>query len=165
MINQLINCKTYYLYPSTIIVEKDISLVTTILGSCISVCLYDINQNIGGINHYMLPLWNGKEFPSPKYGNIAIKKLIEKMEALGCKRKNMIAKIFGGSNIFYNQGIHFDNSIGEKNIEIALYMLEEYTIPVKVQNTGGINGRKIIFNTFTGDVYHKFLNEENYSLL
>lgn len=163
MINNIINCKTYYLCPSSIIVEKEISLITTVLGSCVSVCLYDPKTNIGGINHYMLPLWNGRELPSPKYGNIAISKLIEKMEIAGCHRKNLIAKIFGGSNIFYND--NFENNIGEKNVQLAIYLLNEFSIPVKAKNTGGFVGRKIVFNTFTGEVYHKFLNESNYIIL
>jgi len=162
MISNLINCKTLYLHPSSIIVEKEISLITTVLGSCVSVCLYDTKNNIGGINHYMLPLWNGKELPSPKYGNIAIKKLIEKMELYGCDRSNIIAKIFGGSNIFYNNNIKTENNIGERNVEIAIYLLNEFSIPIKVINTGGNIGRKIVFNTFTGEIYHKFLNEENF---
>ena len=49
------------------------------------VCLYDPVIRVGGINHYMLPLWNGQGLASPKYGNIAIEKLLEKMISLGCQ--------------------------------------------------------------------------------
>ena len=62
----------HYLYPSALFVKKEGHMVTTVLGSCVAVCLYDKVMGIGGINHYMLPFWNGNELASPKYGNIAI---------------------------------------------------------------------------------------------
>ena len=65
--------------------------VTTILGSCVAVCFWDRYLGIGGINHYMLPTWNGMELASPKYGNIAIERLLERMEQLGAQKKNLVA--------------------------------------------------------------------------
>ena len=91
--------------------------IVTVLGSCVGVCLYDRVQMLGGMNHYLLPLWNGNGLESPKFGNISIPKMIENMENIGCSVRNMEAKIFGGANI------HKTNSegqmIGQKNILIA----------------------------------------------
>ena len=67
----------HYLYPSALFAEKERYMVDTILGSCVAVCLFDSVKKIGGINHYMLPLWNGNGLASPKFGNIATEKLIE----------------------------------------------------------------------------------------
>ena len=64
----------HYLYPSALFAERTPFLVDTILGSCVAVCLYDEHKKIGGINHYMLPLWNGDGLATPKFGNIAIEK-------------------------------------------------------------------------------------------
>jgi len=47
----------------------------------------------------MLPLWNGEGLASPKYGNIAIEKLIERMLYLGSRKANLQAKIFGGGEV------------------------------------------------------------------
>ena len=55
--------------------------LSTVLGSCVAVCLWDQRLKFGGMNHYMLPMWNGAGLASPKYGNIAIPKLIEQMNA------------------------------------------------------------------------------------
>ena len=113
--------------------------IVTVLGSCVSVCLYDKAEMIGGMNHYLLPLWNGNGLESPKYGNVAIPKLIENMENIGCLRRNMEAKIFGGANI------HRANSegqlIGQKNILIAKEILRQYSILIKAEDTGGNNGQ------------------------
>ncbi len=151
----------HFLYPSTLFASKEPYVVQTILGSCVAICLYDPKTKIGGINHYMLPTWNGNDLASPKYGNIAVERLINRMLQLGSKLENIEAKIFGGGDL-----ISTDKSvmlIGERNIRIARVLLEEKNIPIVASSTGGRKGRKILFFTETGEVRHKFL-EKNYSI-
>jgi chemotaxis protein CheD len=150
------NIEKYYLFPSSVFVNIAPTQVTTVLGSCVSVCLIDIKRNIGGINHYMLPLWNGSGLASPKYGNIAIDKLIERMIFIGSRKENLRAKVFGGGNVL-ESSINFFN-VGERNHTLAIEMLENENIPIIAKSIGGEKGRKIIFNTFTGEVMLKFLN-------
>jgi len=147
----------HYIYPSSVFASSTPHDVTTVLGSCVSVCLWDTNLKVGGINHYMLPLWNGNGLASPKFGNIAIEKLIDKMKFLGCKKENLIAKVFGGANVIQSNVNVFN--VGERNFQIALETLEKEKIPIIAKSIGGEVGRKIIFNTNTGDVMMKFLGK------
>jgi len=149
--------KTHYLYPSAIFADKEAHLVDTILGSCVSVCLYDPVNKLGCINHYMLPFWNGTGLASPKYGNIAIKKIIDKMVEMGSIPKNIEAKIFGGGEVIETQSNLF--KIGERNIEIAINTLKEHKIKITGQSVGGKSGRKIRFNTETGVVLMKVIQK------
>lgn len=144
----------HYLYPSALFAEKKPHWVDTILGSCVAVCLYDTKLKIGGINHYMLPLWNGNGLASPKFGNIAIEKLIEKMLKNGSSTSNMIAKVFGGAN-----QIKSSMDIGARNIAIAKEILEIHNIQIIAENTGGNVGRKLRYDTGTGKVMMKFLSK------
>lgn len=153
------NYGTHFLYPSALFASKEPHLVNTILGSCVAVCIYDPVLKIGGINHFMLPLWNGQGLASPKYGNIAIPKLIEKMIGLGSKQKSLKAKIFGGANIFESKLEQFQ--IGERNIKMAEQLLQEYNIPLVSCSVGGINGRRIQFNTLSGDVGQKIIEKQS----
>lgn len=132
--------------------------VTTILGSCVAVCMWDRYLGIGGINHYMLPTWNGMELASPKYGNIAIERLQERMLQLGCKKQNLVAKVFGGGEVISvtTTSMH----IGERNVMVALEMLADMCIPVIGRSTGGNSGRKIIFNTHTGEVLQCYIKSQ-----
>jgi chemotaxis protein CheD len=148
---------TYYLFPSTLYVTKEPCLVTTILGSCVAVCLWDNELNYGGINHYMLPLWNGKGLASPKYGNIAIQKLFDRMIDLGCNKKNIKAKVFGGADILQTSSYQFN--IGTRNIEIANEYLKDLNIFVAGASVGGLNGRKILFDTYKGIVIQKYIGK------
>jgi chemotaxis protein CheD len=150
---------SHFLYPSTLFSSKEPFLVNTILGSCVAVCLYDPILKIGGINHYMLPLWNGQGLASPKFGNIAIHKLVEKMESLGSAKKNLVAKVFGGGNVIESNTIQF--MIGERNASIAKDMLKELNIQIISQSVGGNLGRKIQFNTHTGEVKQKMIEKQH----
>lgn len=149
----------HYLYPAALVVPAQAQLISTILGSCVAVCLWDSKLMIGGMNHFMLPLWNGQGLASPKYGNIAINKLIEKMESFGVDRKRMIAKVFGGAEVLENMSNHFN--IGTRNIEIAMSVLEDYRIPVVGSHVGGKLGRKILMCTKSGEVRMKFVQKQN----
>jgi chemotaxis protein CheD len=144
-----------YLYPAALIVPEKPSIVHTILGSCVSVCLYDRLKNIGGINHYMLPLWNGNGLASPKYGNIAIEKLYDNMLRRGAIHKNLIAKIFGGGEVLQTLNSHFN--VGERNIILAHELLKKLKINIVAESTGGQLGRKIIFNSGTGEVNQRYV--------
>ncbi len=145
----------HFLYPSALYAKPDPTLISTILGSCVAVCIYDPVLSIGGMNHFMLPLWNGDGLASPRYGNIAIDKLIHKLESLGSKKSNLKAKIFGGGEVINSAGNSFN--IGERNIAIAKEILSLEKIPIIASSVGGKLGRKIIFNTQSGEVFHKFI--------
>lgn len=148
-----INISSHYLYPSALHAPAVPCRVTTVLGSCVAVCLYDTKLKIGGINHYMLPLWNGDGLASPKFGNVAIEKLYKAMILNRCNSDNIIAKVFGGAN--QSQGIL---DIGGRNIQIAHDTLKHLNIKIIAENTGGSVGRKLVFDTGTGQVLMKFLS-------
>ena len=147
-----------YLYPSSLVVKDLPTKVHTILGSCVAICLYDKTRKIGGINHYMLPYWNGSGLETPKYGNIAIEKLIGGMISLGSKKEHLVAKVFGGGAVLDVSTGSFN--IGERNISVAIDMLNQHKIPIVAKSTGGNKGRKIIFDTQTGEVIHRFIKSD-----
>ena len=149
----------HFLYPSNIIVSNLPEWITTILGSCVAVCLYDPIKRIGGMNHYMLPLWNGKESKTPKYGDTAIIELIDKMVGAGCKQQKIKAKVFGGA--IMSQGGYNPYYINKQNISIAELILSKYDIPIVSTNVGGLRGRKIQFNPESGEIHHRFIRRSN----
>ena len=151
------NLPVHFLYPAELFVSKTPYQVNTILGSCVSVCLFDPVTQIGGINHYMLPYWNGQGLASPKYGNIAIERLTDKILSLGVNKNNLKAKIFGGGEVIETNIVQFH--IGQRNIEVARVLLDELKIPIISSSIGGKLGRKIEFYTKTGDVRQKYVQK------
>jgi chemotaxis protein CheD len=140
----------HFLFPGTIFADHREHQISTVLGSCVAVCLWDSVARMGGMNHFMLPLWNGEGLATPKYGNIAIEKLVGKLLGMGCRSEYLAAKVFGGANVMGTG--HEVFMIGDRNITIAYQLLEEYRIPVTASDVGGHVGRKIIMHTGTGVV-------------
>lgn len=104
----------------------------------------------------MLPFWNGKGLASPKFGNIAIEKLVEGMINLGSSKNTMIAKVFGGAN---QTNSHMN--IGGRNGRTAIDLLNTLEIKLVAKSIGGEIGRKIIFDTHTGEVRMKYVKTKD----
>ena len=90
----------YFLYPGQVFVTRDPITISTILGSCAAVCLWDRHKRAGGMNHYLLPEGLDEGPNRLRYGNVANQELLNQVLALGCEIRNMQAKIFGGSSAF-----------------------------------------------------------------
>lgn len=63
--------------------------------------------------------------------------------------------MFGGANMFPLQCQRNEMNVGERNIEMALTLLERYEIPIKAKNLGGDGHRKLMLDIWSGDVWLK----------
>lgn len=149
--------KSTFIHVGQIHIDAAPAAISTVLGSCVAVCLYDKKLGIGGMNHYLLPFWNGNGLQSPKFGNISIPKMIEMMLEQGSSTKYMEAKIFGGAsmNTFSSEKM----MIGEKNILVAREILREYKVAIVAEDIGKQNGRKIQLDLNHGKVLLKYTSK------
>jgi chemotaxis protein CheD len=138
------------------VVTRKPLMIRTILGSCVCVCLFDPVKHISAMNHYMLAVNDKLDPDLLKYGDTSLNKMFEKMTSMGSLAMNMKAYVFGGSTMFKNQDDHFN--IGKKNLETALEFLKKENIQVELIEAGGFSGRKIEFNTSTGKISFKLIN-------
>lgn len=150
----MIHGNSTFIHVGQIHIDTAPGAISTVLGSCVAVCLYDRNLGIGGMNHYLLPFWNGNGLQTPKFGNISIPKMIEQMMEHGSTHKTLEAKVFGGASM--NIGNSDSMMIGEKNILVAREILKEYKIAIVAEDIGGQNGRKIQFDIERGKVLMKY---------
>ncbi|MBI3581316.1 MAG: response regulator [Nitrospinae bacterium] len=141
--------KRIFLLPGEMAVSLKPAVIATLLGSCVAICLFNKELRAGGMNHYMLPSGNNAESRG-KYGDYASPKLIEMMLRLDPEITNLVAHVYGGGAVVGH--LSTGAGIGEKNIAVALEILEARGIRVTRKDVAGTNGRKIFFNTFTGDV-------------
>jgi chemotaxis protein CheD len=139
-----------YLHAGQLHASAEACYVTTILGSCVAVCLWDGHAGVGGVNHFLLPYCPADAaLANARFGNVAMARLIERLIALGARRDRLQAKVFGGACVieaFRGSGRH----LGEKNVEMAMGALEEAAIPVVSRDVGGHHGRKLVFDTGEG---------------
>jgi chemotaxis protein CheD len=149
--------KKYTIFPGQFVITSVPTLITTVLGSCVSVCLWDTKNKTGGMNHYLLPGTAEDEADNANRGIAAIPLLIRSMINRQAKVENIEAKIFGGCNSLYRN--HDVFRVGERNAIIAFEILQDHGIRVAAQHVGGSVGRKIVFNTATGKVRMRLLTK------
>lgn len=138
-----------FLHPGQMCVSSEPCTVTTIVGSCIAVCLWDPILRNGGVTHYILAQWENVGPSSCRYGDIAIDMLVKKLAELGSYRNRLQAHIFGGACMFESLRER-EHSLSIMNIEIALKMLAKHNIQVLTRQVGGRKGRKVVFQTSDG---------------
>ncbi len=147
------DCPAVKILPGEYYATPDKTLIVTVLGSCVSVCLRDSVNKIGGMNHFLLPndemgghSLNGA---SARYGTFAMEVLINELLKMGAKRNRLEAKVFGGGNVL--QGLTLSN-VGQRNAEFVLEYLSTERIPVLAKDLLGQFPRKVYFFPETGEV-------------
>lgn len=143
------------IFPGEVYVTKTQEAISTVLGSCISVCLVDPVAKVAGMNHFMLPVMGPNAVvptvmdpsvfyhDSYRYGSVSMEVLIGEMQKAGAARSRFHAKVFGGGNVLRAERSVID--IGEKNIRFAMAYLEAEKIEVLTRDVGGHFGRRIYF--------------------
>lgn len=142
----------HYLIPGKIFAAAQPFAISSIVGSGVAVCLWDSVNKIGGANHFMLPEGPENSENSVRYGNVANPALLQRMLDLGAERKNLEARIFGGSL----PGISFGGEgerLGDRNVQAASHFLRLNGIRVLQTEVGGTKGRKLVFHTDDGKAW------------
>ena len=142
-----------YLQPGQLHVATVPTAITTIIGSCVAVCLWDSRVRAGGMNHFMLPQLAGSSASSPRFGNVAMQELLDRMIAAGARVPFIRARVFGGSCMF--ERMKTSDHLGQKNIHLAVDFLTFRGIEIVQTDVGGDRGRKLRFHTDEGDVWLK----------
>jgi chemotaxis protein CheD len=128
--------------------------LATLLGSCVSVCLFDPVAQLGGLNHFMLPTCRKGTYAEDEIalaGDYAMQVLVNGLLARGAQKSRLVAKAFGGGNILSS----IRTAIGDQNASYAREWLERERIPLVAHDLGGPWSRKVVFRPNTGDVYCK----------
>lgn len=140
-----------------VFVGKNPTIVSTILGSCVSVCIFSEAAKVGGITHFALPdrsYAGNSERNDLNFGDLSIKELLKKILSIpGLKKSELKAKITGGSDTLGQ------NNVGKLNLSKAREVLRAEGIEVVGEHVGGTKGRKVIFYTDTGRLRVSYLEE------
>lgn len=135
-------------------VAENPAIFQTVLGSCIAICLYDPEKKIGSLAHALLPTISfsstkGSKNPK-KYVDALIELQLSDLQSKGVLKKNLVAKITGGANMFSEVIPDNDNQIGKKNARKAKEILGQHNIPILATDTGNYFGRRVYFDLQDG---------------
>jgi chemotaxis protein CheD len=156
------NLPTSFIEPGEYYATNHPEIIGTLVGSCITVCLFDQENGVGGMNHFMLPrILRPEEILTTdigRYGLFAMELLVGEIIKKGGDRKTLKGKCFGGGNVLrFRQG---DGNIPESNIRFIRKYFELEGIPLVNEDLGGPYGRKIYFFTPESRVLLKRLSPD-----
>lgn len=139
--------------------SRDPAVVRTVLGSCVSACLYDPLTNVGGMNHFMLPAGEQDAELPTRYGINAMEVLINEIMKRGGERRRLRAKVFGGGHVLNIQSVGM--AVPERNARFVKEFLATEKIPILSQRLGGSNPLQVHFFTHVGKVLIRILGGNN----
>lgn len=156
--------KQIFLRPGEMFLGSEPAEVTTVLGSCVAVTMFVPRAGVAAICHAMLthprspPGGDSVMLEPYKYVSLAIPAMINFFQRHGLPSHRIEVKLFGGANVFPAppQG-KARPGIGAANVELALQLLKAADLEPACIQAGGVIGRKLIFNTVSGQVLLKRL--------
>jgi chemotaxis protein CheD len=135
-----------YVPPGRLATVRDGKPLTTIVSTGAVVCVWDSSTGFGGMAHFLLPEV-GAAPPAPRFGDVALRSLVEELVKLGVPEKRLRARIYGGSAPpLATTGGH----LGDRNIQAAHAFLKSRFLPVLECQAGGNSARKVLFVPGTG---------------
>ena len=139
--------------PGEYFVSSDEMVIMTVLGSCISACIWDPRAHVGGMNHFMLPDGDASD-GGGRYGSYAMELLINELIKAGARRESMQAKIFGGGQVMAS---FTAMNVGERNTAFVIDYLRTERIPIISKDVLDIYPRKVCFFPSAGKALVKRL--------
>jgi chemotaxis protein CheD len=134
-------------------------LIALGLGSCVGVCIYDPVLSLAGMAHVVLPSRTNLEEDDPRYADIAVPQLVERLQKEGALRTRMRVALAGGGQIFKGFGTISKLDIGPRNVEAVQHQIARFGMPIVAADLGGNVGRTLLFYG-DGRVYVRLPGQE-----
>ncbi|MBF0274425.1 MAG: response regulator [Nitrospinae bacterium] len=152
-----------FLLPGELVVSKTPHSISTILGSCVAVALFNKKQKFGGLNHYMLPRLPVGSSQNAKYGDCSIETMIKMMVGADSNKNNLQAMIIGGGHVVGH--LSSGAGVAEKNIAVAFEILREHNIEIIKKDIGGNNGRKVYYQSWDNSITIRKIEKSDFTQL
>jgi chemotaxis protein CheD len=124
--------------------------MSTVLGSCVALCLFDPDARLGGMNHFLLaePPASSSGGPVDEYyGTYLMELLVNQMLGRGARKSRLKAHLYGGGNVNRNM-----MRIGSANADFARGFIQREGIELLRSDLGGTIARRVDFRPASGQV-------------
>jgi chemotaxis protein CheD len=153
-----------YLKPGEYYLGDQPARIVTVLGSCVAVSMFHRKSGLAALCHALAPdcgpaadCTNGCA-QIYRYVNCMIPAMARAFLTRGIRPMDTETKLFGGAAMINAySGATPRKSVGAMNIAAARKVIQNFGLILKSADVGGHLGRKIIFDTSTGDVLLKRL--------
>ena len=107
----------------------------------------------------MLPKNNNPEKQSLKFADTALELMLKDLEAMGVRKRGLVAKLAGGAQMFSFSSSNQLNSIGYRNALAVKDILTSHGIKILAEDTGGNKGRTIEIDLDSGKLRIKTIGQ------
>ncbi len=144
---------TAKILPGELYVTTGDEAIVTVLGSCVSACIWDKTTGVGGMNHFMLPASADQSrvadfahaSEAARYGTFAMEHLINSILKHGGRRQSLLIKIVGGGRVLKGA-----TDVGERNISFVRQFIRNEGLMMMGEHLAGVLPRKVWFQAQTG---------------
>ncbi len=145
---------TVKILPGEYYVTRGDEAISTVLGSCISVCIRDRECAVGGMNHFMLPAdlasgtdsWLDPDVGlATRYGSYAMESLVNLLLKHGACRERLEIKVFGGGRVLSGM-----TDVGARNIAFIRNYVRLEGLRIAAEDLGGTQPRKLLYFPASG---------------
>lgn len=147
-----------FLRPGELHASRRPVMTETLVGPYVTVCLYNTKEGFGAMNHFL------RDRPKDEsdsqigaYGTSATRQIVKAMLKIDAEPRHYRAAVFGGATVLRTPSA--DGAIGQANVAAALEVLKSAGIRVVRQEVGGSRGRRVRFNTQTGEIECRFAGD------
>jgi chemotaxis protein CheD len=136
--------------------DKEATLSTYSLGSCIGVAVYDPGVGVGALLHFQLPsgdMDKARAQASPAmFADTGMAALLERMGKLGALERRMQITIAGGAQMLNDTGMF---NIGRRNHAAIRKLLWQRGLLIRHEDVGGPSPRNLCLRVADGAVLVK----------
>lgn len=142
-----------FLHPGEYHLGQAPGRIRTLLGSCVSVTVWNQAKQVGGMCHALLPsrVRRAGEGLDGRYVDEAVEWLAQTLLRHGIQPSACRAKLFGGGNMFAPPAADLD--VGRRNVEAARCCLAERGFVIVREDVGGDRPRRLSFDLASGRVW------------
>ena len=144
-----------FLNPGDYFVGDHTHRVRTLLGSCVSITLWDPALRIGAMSHILL--WKrpsrNQGLLDAHYADEALELMLHGLSQHSVPRQRLVAKLFGGADMFPSHGVGARTAVGRRNGEAAHRLLQDHGLVVQSKSLFGVGHRNIVFDVQSGHVW------------
>jgi chemotaxis protein CheD len=132
--------------PGFIVVTQEPALICTVCGNGVVVTVWDKAKRSGGMAHCIYPRADKRKVTNYS-ADIAVAQMLKKIFDLNGRAADLDAQIIGGGSAG-----NMARGRAHKTVSVAKKVLRRHGIAVVSEDVGGSMGRKIIFDTQSGDI-------------
>ena len=144
------NALSYYnciVQPGYLVFSHEPAFLCSVCGNGVVVIIWDKVRRIGGMTHCIFPKRRMRDKPSNYYADVAVTQLVAALTGKQCLAQNLEVQLFGGGSM---RG--WSAGRARAVVEMIRKILKKHRIDIVSEDIGGSVGRKVVFDTRSGDV-------------